>query len=315
MIKFEKPEYKITEYIESNHFGKFEIDPLERGFGTTLGNALRRVLLSSLPGSAVTTIKIDGVMHEFATIPNVVEDVLEIILNFKEVRLQLPEDEERELLINVTGPCEVTAGDIIVPGDVKILNPDLHIATVSEGGSLHIEIKAESGRGYTPADRNKSDDDPIGTLAIDSIFTPVKKVNYRVETTRVGSSEDYDKLFIELWTDGSISPEDALSLAAKIMHEHLMLFIDLSETTQKMEVMLERKENEKEKLLETSIDDLSLTVRSYNCLKRANILTIEDLINKTEAEMLKVRNLGKKSFDEIKQKLLDRDLTFKREEE
>ena len=315
MRKFEKPNIECEEIDLENNYAMFSCEPLERGYGLTLGNSFRRILLSSLPGAAISKIKIDGVMHEFATIPNVVEDVLEIILNFKEVRLQLPEDEERELLINVTGPCEVTAGDIIVPGDVKVLNPDLHIATVSEGGSLHIEIKAETGRGYTPADRNKSDDDPIGTLAIDSIFTPVKKVNYRVETTRVGSSEDYDKLYIELWTDGSISPEDALSLAAKIMHEHLMLFIDLSETTQKMEVMLERKENEKEKLLETSIDDLSLTVRSYNCLKRANILTIEDLINKTEAEMLKVRNLGRKSFDEIKQKLEDRELTFKKEEE
>lgn len=315
MKKFEKPKIKCEEIDLEKYYAKFSCEPLERGYGLTLGNSFRRILLSSLPGAAISKIKIDGVMHEFATIPNVVEDVLEIILNFKEVRLQIPDYESKELLINVTGPCEVTAADIIVPGDVKILNPDLHIATVSEGGKLNIEIKAETGRGYTSAERNKVEDDPIGSLAIDSIFTPVKKVNYRVEPIRVGLSEDYDKLYIELWTDGTISPEDALSIAAKILLEHLALFIDLSEATKNMDVMLERKENEKEKLLETSIDDLNLTVRSYNCLKRSNILTIQDLINKTESEMLKVRNLGKKSFDEIKLKLEERELNFKIEEE
>lgn len=315
MKKFEKPKIECEEINLVNNYARFSCEPLERGYGLTLGNSFRRILLSSLPGAAISKIKIDGVMHEFSTIPNVVEDVLEIILNFKEVRLKIPDEEEKELLINVTGPCEVTAGDIIVPGDVEILNPDLHIATVSEGGNLHIEIKADTGRGYTPAERNKSEDDAIGVLAIDSIYTPVKKVNYRVETTRLGSSEDYDKLYIELWTDGSISPDDALSLAAKIMNEHLMLFIDLSETTKNMDVMLEQRENEKERLLEMTIEELDLSVRSYNCLKRANIATVEDLVNKTEAEMLKVRNLGRKSFDEVTQKLESLGLSFAVEEE
>ena len=233
----------------------------------------------------------------------------------KEVRLKIPDEESKELLINAVGPCEVTAGDIIVPGDVEVLNPDLHIATVSEGGTLHVEIKADTGRGYTPAERNKSDEDALGVLAIDSIFTPVKKVNYRVEPTRMDSAEDYDKLTIELWTDGSISPDDALSLAAKIMNEHMMLFIDLSETTKNMDVMLEQRENEKERLLEMTIEELDLSVRSYNCLKRANISTVEDLVNKTEAEMLKVRNLGRKSFEEVVHKLTSLGLAFTEEEE
>ncbi len=315
MKKFEKPQIECEEIDLKENYARFTCKPLERGYGLTLGNSFRRILLSSLPGAAISKIKIDGVMHEFTTIPNVVEDVLELILNFKEVRLKIPDEESKELLINAVGPCEVTAGDIIVPGDVEVLNPDLHIATVSEGGTLHVEIKADTGRGYTPAERNKSDEDALGVLAIDSIFTPVKKVNYRVEPTRMDSAEDYDKLTIELWTDGSISPDDALSLAAKIMNEHMMLFIDLSETTKNMDVMLEQRENEKERLLEMTIEELDLSVRSYNCLKRANISTVEDLVNKTESEMLKVRNLGRKSFEEVVHKLTSLGLSFTEEEE
>lgn len=315
MRKFEKPKIECEEINLETNYARFTCEPLERGYGLTLGNSFRRILLSSLPGAAISKIKIDGIMHEFGTIPNVVEDVLEIILNFKEVRLKIPDEEQKELLINVTGPCEVTAGDIIVPGDVEILNPDLHIATVSEGGNLHIEIKAESGRGYTPAERNKSDEDALGILAIDSIFTPVKKVNYRVDTTRLGSSDDYDKLILELWTDGSISPDDALSLAAKILCDHLALFIDLSETTKNLDVILEQKENEREKLLEMPIEDLDLSVRSYNCLKRASIHTVGDLVNKQESEMLRVRNLGRKSFEEVLHKVESLGLNFASEEE
>ncbi len=315
MRKFEKPKIECEEINLETNYARFTCEPLERGYGLTLGNSFRRILLSSLPGAAISKIKIDGIMHEFGTIPNVVEDVLEIILNFKEVRLKIPDEEQKELLINVTGPCEVTAGDIIVPGDVEILNPDLHIATVSEGGNLHIEIKAESGRGYTPAERNKSDEDALGILAIDSIFTPVKKVNYRVDTTRLGSSDDYDKLILELWTDGSISPDDALSLAAKILCDHLVLFIDLSETTKNLDVILEQKENEREKLLEMPIEDLDLSVRSYNCLKRASIHTVGDLVNKQESEMLRVRNLGRKSFEEVLHKVESLGLNFASEEE
>ncbi len=315
MIKFEKPEYKITEYVESNHFGKFEIDPLERGFGTTIGNALRRVLLSSLPGSAVTSIKIDGVLHEFSTIPNIVEDVPEIIVNLKNVRLKFDENEEKILRIDFKGEGEVKAADIITDGTVEILNPDLHIATVSEGGSLKMEMTADRGRGYNSSEKNKKPNQDISVLPIDSIYTPVKKVNYQVENTRVGQMVDYDKLVIEVWTDGSLKAHEALSLAAKVMTGHLELFIDLSEATKNTQVMIEKEESKKEKVLEMSIEELELSVRSFNCLKRAGIATVEDLTNKSETDMMKVRNLGKKSFDEVTAKLHSLGLDFANEDD
>lgn len=315
MIEFEKPNIKCLEIDNDNNYAKFVCEPLERGYGITIGNSLRRILLSSLPGSAITGVKIEGVQHEFSTIPNVVEDVPEIIVNLKNVRLKLDRNEEKTLRINFKGEGEVTAGDIITDESVEVLNPDLHIATVSEGGSLVMELTADMGRGYNTAEKNKKDDQPLGLLPIDSIYTPVKKVNYSVENTRVGQMVDYDKLTIEVWTDGSLKPYEALSLAAKVMTGHLELFIDLSETTKNTKVMVEKEESKKEKVLEMSIEDLELSVRSFNCLKRANIATVEDLANKTEADMMKVRNLGKKSLDEVTNKLHALGLDFAREED
>ncbi len=315
MIEFEKPNIKCLEIDNENNYAKFVCEPLERGYGITIGNSLRRILLSSLPGSAITGVKIDGVLHEFSTIPNVVEDVPEIIVNLKNVRLKLDKNEEKILRINVKEEGEVTAGDIITDGTVEILNPDLHIATVSEGGSLVMELTAEMGRGYNTAEKNKKENQPLGVLPIDSIYTPVRKVNYSVENTRVGQMVDYDKLTIEVWTDGSLKPYEALSLAAKVMTGHLELFIDLSEATKNTQVMIEKEEFKKEKVLEMSIEELELSVRSFNCLKRANISTVEDLTNKTESDMMKVRNLGKKSLDEVTNKLHSLGLGFAREEE
>ena len=315
MIEFEKPNIKCLEIDNYNNYAKFVCEPLERGYGITIGNSLRRILLSSLPGSAITGVKIEGVQHEFSTIPNVVEDVPEIIVNLKNVRLKLDKNEEKTLRINFKGEGEVKAGDIITDGTVEILNPDLHIATVSEGGSLVMELVANMGRGYNTAEKNKKDDQPLGLLPIDSIYTPVKKVNYAVENTRVGQMVDYDKLTIEVWTDGSLKPYEALSLAAKVMTGHLELFIDLSEATKNTKVMVEKEESKKEKVLEMSIEDLELSVRSFNCLKRANIATVEDLANKTEADMMKVRNLGKKSLDEVTNKLHALGLDFAREDD
>lgn len=315
MIEFEKPNIKCLEIDNDNNYAKFVCEPLERGYGITIGNSLRRILLSSLPGSAITGVKIEGVQHEFSTIPNVVEDVPEIIVNLKNVRLKLDKNEEKTLRINFKGEGEVKAGDIIADGTVEILNPDLHIATVSEGGSLVMELVANMGRGYNTAEKNKKDDQPLGLLPIDSIYTPVKKVNYAVENTRVGQMVDYDKLTIEVWTDGSLKPYEALSLAAKVMTGHLELFIDLSEATKNTKVMVEKEESKKEKVLEMSIEDLELSVRSFNCLKRANIATVEDLANKTEADMMKVRNLGKKSLDEVTNKLHALGLDFAREDD
>ena len=315
MIEFEKPNIKCLEIDNDNNYAKFVCEPLERGYGITIGNSLRRILLSSLPGSAITGVKIEGVQHEFSTIPNVVEDVPEIIVNLKNVRLKLDRNEEKTLRINFKGEGEVTAGDIITDESVEVLNPDLHIATVSEGGSLVMELTADMGRGYNTAEKNKKDDQPLGLLPIDSIYTPVKKVNYSVENTRVGQMVDYDKLTIEVWTDGSLKPYEALSLAAKVMTGHLELFIDLSETTKNTKVMVEKEESKKEKVLEMSIEDLELSVRSFNCLKRANIATVEDLANKTEADMMKVRNLGKKSLDEVVKKIADLGLEFKSKED
>ena len=315
MIEFEKPNIKCLEIDNDNNYAKFVCEPLERGYGITIGNSLRRILLSSLPGSAITGAKIEGVQHEFSTIPNVVEDVPEIIVNLKSVRLKLDKNEEKTLRINFKGEGEVKAGDIITDGTVEILNPELHIATVSEGGSLVMELTADLGRGYNTAEKNKKDDQPLGLLPIDSIYTPVKKVNYSVENTRVGQMVDYDKLTIEVWTDGSLKPYEALSLAAKVMTGHLELFIDLSEATKNTKVMVEKEESKKEKVLEMSIEDLELSVRSFNCLKRANIATVEDLANKTESDMMKVRNLGKKSLDEVTNKLHALGLDFAREDD
>ena len=315
MIEFEKPNIKCLEIDNDSNYAKFVCEPLERGYGVTIGNSLRRILLSSLPGSAITSAKIEGVVHEFSTIQNVVEDVPEIILNLKSVRLKFDKNEEKVLRINFKGEGEVTAKDIITDGTVEVLNPDLHIATVSEGGSLVMELTADMGRGYNTAEKNKKPDQPLGVLPIDSIYTPVKKVNYSVENTRVGQRVDYDKLTIEVWTDGSLKPYEALSLAAKVMTGHLELFIDLSEATKNTQVMIEKEESKKEKVLEMSIEDLELSVRSFNCLKRANISTVEDLTNKSEADMMKVRNLGKKSLDEVTNKLHSLGLDFAKEEE
>ena len=315
MIEFEKPNIKCLEADDANNYAKFVCEPLERGYGITIGNSLRRILLSSLPGSAITSVKIEGVLHEFTTVPNVVEDVPEIIINLKNVRLKLDKNEQKTLRINFNGAGEVTAGDIETDGTVEVLNPDLHIATVSEGGHLVIDMTAEMGRGYNTAEKNKKPDQDISVLPIDSIYTPVKKVNYQVENTRVGQMVDYDKLVIEVWTDGSLKAFEALSLAAKVMTGHLELFIDLSETTKNTQVMVEKEESKKEKVLEMSIEELELSVRSFNCLKRAGIATVEDLANKSETDMMKVRNLGKKSLDEVTNKLHALGLDFAKEED
>ena len=315
MIEFEKPNIECLEVDDTNNYAKFVCEPLERGYGVTIGNSLRRILLSSLPGCAITGVKIDGVLHEFSTIPNVVEDVPEIIVNLKNVRLKFDENEEKVLRIDVKGEGEVTAGDIVTDGTVEVLNPELHIATIAEGGSLKVEMTADRGRGYNSADKNKKPNQDISVLPIDSIYTPVKKVNYQVENTRVGQMVDYDKLVIEVWTDGSLKAHEALSLAAKVMTGHLELFIDLSEATKNTQVMIEKEESKKEKVLEMSIEELELSVRSFNCLKRAGIATVEDLTNKSETDMMKVRNLGKKSFDEVTAKLHSLGLDFASEDE
>ena len=315
MIEFEKPNIECLEVDDTNNYAKFVCEPLERGYGVTIGNSLRRILLSSLPGCSITSVKIDGVLHEFSTIPNIVEDVPEIIVNLKNVRLKFDENEEKVLRIDVKGEGEVTAADIITDGTVEVLNPELHIATIAEGGSLKMEMTADKGRGYNSADKNKKPNQDISVLPIDSIYTPVKKVNYQVENTRVGQMVDYDKLVIEVWTDGSLKAHEALSLAAKVMTGHLELFIDLSEATKNTQVMIEKEESKKEKVLEMSIEELELSVRSFNCLKRAGIATVEDLTNKSETDMMKVRNLGKKSFDEVTAKLHSLGLDFSKEDE
>ena len=315
MIEFEKPNIECLEVDNTNNYAKFVCEPLERGYGVTIGNSLRRILLSSLTGCAISSVKIEGVLHEFSSIPNVVEDVPEIIVNLKNVRLKFTENEEKVMRINFKGEGEVTAADIITDGTVEILNPDLHIATVSEGGQLIMEMTADMGRGYSPSEKNKKPNQDISVLPIDSIYTPVKKVNYQVKNTRVGQMVDYDKLIIEVWTDGSLKAHEALSLAAKVMTGHLELFIDLSEATRNTQVMIEKEESKKEKVLETSIEELELSVRSFNCLKRAGIATVEDLTNKSESDMMKVRNLGKKSLDEVIAKLHSLGLSFAEEDE
>ena len=315
MIEFEKPNIECLVMNDAENYGKFVCEPLERGYGITLGNSLRRILRSSLPGAAITSIKIDGVVHEFSTVPGVVEDVPEIILNLKNVRLKLHDMQEKIVTIHFKGEGEVTAGDIITDGTVEILNPELHIATVAEGETLKIEMTVERGRGYNTAESNKKVNQALNVLPIDSIFTPVKKVNYTVETARVGQMMDFDKLTIELWTDGSLKPFEALSLAAKIMTGHLELFVDLSDVAKNTQIMIEKEETKKERVLEMPIEELELSVRSYNCLKRAGIFTVEDLTNKTESHLMKVRNLGKKSLEEVINKVKSLGLTFKEEDE
>ena len=314
MIGIEKPNIRVTELTETK--GVIVLEPLERGFGHTIGNSLRRILLSSLPGAAVTSIRINGVLHEFSVMPGVKEDVSELILTMKELALRINGEEGiRTLKIDHKGEGIITAGDIQVPSDVEILNTDLHIATLTEDADLHIEIHVNKGRGYVPAEVNKTETMPIGVIPIDSIYTPVEKCSYKVENTRVGERIDFEKLTLELETDGSINPQEGMSLAAKILVEHLNLFIDLSENLSVMEIMVEKEENKKEKVLEMTIEELDLSVRSYNCLKRANINTVEELTEKTEDDMMKVRNLGKKSLEEVIQKLDELGLKLRTNEE
>lgn len=303
--KIEKPEIEIVNLKSDGTYGVFSLEPLERGYGTTLGNSLRRVLLSSLPGVAATSVKIDGVLHEFSTIPGVKEDVTELILNIKGLTAKLYTDQPKTVYIEAEGECEVTSGDIKTDSEVEILNPGMHIATLSAGAKLYMEITLDRGRGYVSADRNKQiySTNVIGVIPVDSIYTPVLKVNYTVDNTRVGQITDYDKLTLEVWTDGTISAKEAVSLGAKVLNEHLNLFIDLSEEAASTEMLVEKDDKGKEKILEMTIEDLDLSVRSFNCLKRAGINTVEDLISKSQEDMMKVRNLGKKSFEEVKSKL------------
>lgn len=314
MIEFEKP--KIHKIDENDNYGRFVIEPLERGYGTTLGNSLRRILLSSLPGAAITSVQIDSVLHEFSTIEGVVEDVTQIILNLKKVSLKIESDEDKTLEINVAGPANVTAGDIMGDGDVVILNPELPICTVAEGTTFHAVLTADTGRGYTTADENKARkvDMPIGVLPIDSIYTPIERVNYQVENTRVGQRDDYDKLTLDIWTDGSITPSEATSLSAKILTEHLAIFVNLNDQAKETEIMVEKEEIHKEKMLEMTIEELDLSVRSYNCLKRAGINSVQELTDRTDAQMMKVRNLGRKSLVEIQEKLSLLGLGFRSED-
>lgn len=305
MIEIEKPRIEAVDTAPSGTYGKFVVEPLERGYGTTLGNSLRRVLLSSLPGVAVTSVKIDGVLHEFSTVEGVKEDVTEIILNIKGLTAKITGDGPKVVYVEAEGECEVTAGSIKCDSEVEILNPDMHIATLGEGARLYMEITLDKGRGYVPADRNKQQMAPvIGVIPVDSIYTPVLKVNYTVENTRVGQITDYDKLTLEVWTNGTITAKEAVSLGAKVLTEHLNLFVDLSgETYAGDSIMVEKDDKGKEKVLEMTIEELDLSVRSFNCLKRAGINTVEDLISKSEDDMMKVRNLGRKSLEEVINKL------------
>ncbi len=316
MIGIEKPEVKFIGSAEDSAYGTFVVEPLERGFGTTLGNSLRRVLLSSLPGYAITSVKIDNVLHEFSTIPNVKEDVTEIVLNLKGVILKIHGDGPKIMYIEANGSGEITAGDIKADSEVEILNPDHHIATLDADAHVVMELTADKGRGYISSDRNKQILDPaIGVIAIDSIYTPVLKVNYTVDNTRVGQITDYDKLIIDVWTDGTISAKDAVSFAAKILTEHLNLFVELSDEVSNTEIMVAKEDSENGKVLETTIEELDLSVRSFNCLKRASINTVEDLINKTEDDMMKVRNLGRKSLEEVIAKLASLGLSLRDDDE
>lgn len=314
MIEIEKPRIETVEISEDSKFGKFVVEPLERGYGTTLGNSLRRILLSSLPGAAVKNIEIEGVLHEFSTVENVVEDVTAIIMNIKKLALKIYSDEDKTLEIDVKDEGVVTAKDIMHDSDVEILNPDLKIATVSKGGHLKMRLIANAGRGYTLAEDNNKSDLPIGVIPVDSIYTPVERVNYTVENTRVGQSTNFDKLTLDVWTDGSLTPQEAVSLGAKIMTEHLNIFVDLTDEAQNAEIMIEKEEDHKEKVLEMSIEELDLSVRSYNCLKRAGINSVQELADKSEADMMKVRNLGRKSLEEVRFKLEDLGLGLRKED-
>lgn len=315
MIEMEKPKVEVVEINEENTYGKFTVEPLERGYGITLGNSLRRIMLSSLPGAAVTSVKIDGVLHEFSTIPGVKEDVSEIIINLKGLSIRMHGNEPKTVRIEAKGEGIITAGDIIADADVEILSPEMHIATLDSDGSLNMELTIAKGRGYVSAEHNKTPGMPIGVLPIDSIFTPVTKVSYYVENTRVGQVTDYDRLVIEVFTDGSILPDEAISLAAKIMNEHLNLFITLTEHVNDVEIMVQKEEDKKEKVLEMTIEELDLSVRSYNCLKRAGINTVDELAQKTEEDMMKVRNLGRKSLEEVQKKLEELGLGLKPSDE
>ena len=317
MIEIEKPKIECAEDPANGTYGKFTVEPLERGYGITLGNALRRIMLSSLPGTAATSIKIAGVQHEFSTIPGVKEDVTEIVLNVKSLITRLHNaDGIKTVYIEAVGPCEVTAGDIKCDSEVEVLNPELHIATLDAGATLNMELTLSHGRGYVSADKNKTTNQGIiGNIPVDSLFSPVRKVNYTVENTRVGQVTDYDKLTLDVWTDGTITPDEAISLGAKILSEHLNLFIDLTDRARNTEIMVEKEDSKKEKVLEMTIEELDLSVRSYNCLKRAGINTVEDLTNKTEEDMMKVRNLGRKSLEEVIQKLHSFDMDLAVEEE
>ena len=303
MIEIEKPTIEYICSSEDPNYGKFVVEPLERGYGTTLGNSLRRILLSSLPGVAVTSVKIDGILHEFSTIPGVKEDVTEIILNLKKLAVKLNNENAKKVLINAIGPKEVTAADILGDTDIEIVNPDLHIATLEENATLIMEINLARGRGYVPSEMNKDENTPISVIPTDSIYTPVRKCNFTVENTRVGQVTDYDKLILELWTDGSIAPDEGVSIGAKIMQEHLGLFVGLTDLADGMDIMVVPEQDHKAIALEMTIEELELSVRSFNCLKRAGINTVEDLIGKSEEDMMKVRNLGRKSLDEVVAKL------------
>ena len=314
MIAIEKAHIDCAELSQDGTYGKFIIEPLERGFGNTLGNALRRVLLSSLPGVAVTTIKIEGIQHEFSTVPGVTEDVSEIILNLKALSAKLYSDQMKTVTIDVKGPCEVKAKDIVVDDELEFVDPEAHIATLNEDAHLQMTLTVDSGRGYVSADKNKYPNMPIGVIPIDSIFTPIKKVNYSVSDTRVGQITDYDKLTLEVWTDGSVQPDEAISLAAKILTEHLTLFVGLTEQVTTI-AFTDQEDDKKEKVLEMTIEELDLSVRAYNCLKRAGINTISELVQRNQEDMMKVRNLGRKSVEEVEQKLEALGLSLRPSEE
>lgn len=315
MTEIEKPDIRRVDEGHEANYGEFVVEPLQRGYGITLGNSLRRILLSSLPGTAITSVRIEGVLHEFSVIPGVMEDTADIILNLKRLSLKLWADEPHILRVDKEGPCEVTAGDIMADADVDILDPAQHIAWLDDGSRLSMEMVVERGKGYLPADKNKHPDQAIGVIPVDSIFSPVQKVNWRVEDTRVGHITDYDRLTLQVWTDGSLTPEEAVSLGAKILADHLRLFIDLTDGVEGVEIGVEREEEKRDRLLEMPIDELDLSVRSFNCLKRAGINTVGELTSKTDEDMMKVRNLGKKSLEEVKEKLVGLGLGLKPSEE
>ncbi|HHW98050.1 MAG TPA: DNA-directed RNA polymerase subunit alpha [Firmicutes bacterium] len=315
MIEIEKPKIECAEINEEKTYGRFVVEPLERGYGTTLGNSLRRVLLSSLPGAAITSVRIEGVLHEFSTIPGVVEDTTEMILNLKELRMRISSEEAKTLRIEKQGPGTVTGADIVCDADVTILNPDLVIANLADGARLYMEMTAERGRGYVSAERNKRPNQAIGVIPIDSIFTPISKVNYQVENTRRGDVTDLDKLILEVWTDGSLSPEEAVSVGAKILSSHLDLFVGLTDRAKQEQILVSEEDEERDRVLDMTIEELDLSVRSYNCLKRAGINMVSELIEKTEEDMMKVRNLGKKSLEEVTGKLAELGLSLRKAED